>query len=312
MEIIDCNDGAVQRYIDILSNPGFKALFSDVANKDVVMSIMNVLLPAHRQVVDIEYMPTEHQGTVIGLNKDFMFDFMCKDASGTVFIVEMQRYREDYWFKRCVSYASRAYDRQNRKGKSYDVPPVYLIGLMDMEIQHPDKDFWKDRYISEYTFREKESHDLLDETIIIIFAELTKFRKSITECETDTDKMLYVLKNMGNLQNRPAELQAEVYRRLFEACEISAFSKDKHAKYQEDMFDEKRLKGIEDANRRIGREEGRAEGRSEGRAEIVRKMHSSGMSVEQICAILEMPEQDVERILGADELRSAKQSAQQL
>ena len=135
---------------------------------------------------------------------------------------------------------------------------------------------------------------MLDETIIIIFAELTKFRKSITECETDTDKMLYVLKNMGNLQNRPAELQAEVYRRLFEACEISAFSKDKHAKYQEDMLDEKRLKGIEDANRRIGREEGRAE----VRAELVKKMHSNGMSIEQICAILEMPEQEIEKILG--------------
>ena len=64
------------------------------------------------------------------------------------------------------------------------------------------------------------------------------------------------------------------------------------------MFDEKRLKGIEDANRRIGREEGRAEGLAVGRAEIVRKMHSNGMSIEQICAILEMPEQDVERILG--------------
>ena len=60
------------------------------------------------------------------------------------------------------------------------------------------------------------------------------------------------------------------------------------------MFDEKRLKGIEDANRRIGREEGR----SEGRAEVVRKMHSNGMSIEQICTILEIPEQDVERILG--------------
>ena len=64
------------------------------------------------------------------------------------------------------------------------------------------------------------------------------------------------------------------------------------------MFDEKRLKGIEDANRRIGREEGRAEGLAEGRAEIVRKMHSSGMSVEQICAILEIPQQEIERILG--------------
>ena len=62
------------------------------------------------------------------------------------------------------------------------------------------------------------------------------------------------------------------------------------------MFDEKRLKGIEDANRRIGREE--------GLAEVVRKMHSNGMSIEQICAILEMPEQEIEKILGADELGS--------
>ena len=56
------------------------------------------------------------------------------------------------------------------------------------------------------------------------------------------------------------------------------------------MFDEKRLKGIEDANRRIGREE--------GRAELVKKMHSNGMSVEQICAILEIPQQEIEKILG--------------
>ena len=60
------------------------------------------------------------------------------------------------------------------------------------------------------------------------------------------------------------------------------------------MLDEKRLKGIEDANRRIGREEGRAE----GRAELVKKMHSNGMSVEQICAILEMPLLEIEKILG--------------
>ena len=56
------------------------------------------------------------------------------------------------------------------------------------------------------------------------------------------------------------------------------------------MLDEKRLKGIEDANRRIGREE--------GRAELVKKMHSNGMSVEQICAILEIPQQEIEKILG--------------
>lgn len=64
------------------------------------------------------------------MNKEYHYDFMCKDESGTVFIVEMQRYQEDHWFKRCVS-------------EDYNVSPVYLIGLMGIEVDHPDKEFWK-------------------------------------------------------------------------------------------------------------------------------------------------------------------------
>ena len=286
MQSLESKDGPIQRYVDILSNGGFKALFGDVANKDVVMTIINAFLPEHRRVVDISYLPTEYQGPAMDHNKDFQFDFMCTDASGTVFIVEMQRYQEEYWFKRCVSYASRAYDRQNRKGQSYDVPPVYLIGLMGTEIHHPDTDLWEERYISEYTFREKETHDLLDETIIIIFAELTRFSKAVSECRSDIDRILYILKNMGNLHNQPQELQTEVYRRIFEACEIAAFTKDKRIQYERDMYDEKRLRGIEAAYRKIGQEEGRAEGRTEGelaaRKATAMKLIEMGMPLEQI------------------------------
>ena len=34
---------------------------------------------------------------------------------------------------------------RNRRGENYDVPPVYLIGLMDMEIRQPDREFWRER-----------------------------------------------------------------------------------------------------------------------------------------------------------------------
>ena len=153
------NSKVVQRYVDILTNPGFKAVFGDVANKDAVMMIINEFLPAHRKVQHIEYLPTNHQGPVLSLNKEHQFDFMCRDSSGTVFIVEMLCYTEKSWFQRCVSYASRAYDRQSRKGEDYDVSPVYLIGFMGVPIKHPDKEFWKDRYVSEYTFREKSCGD---------------------------------------------------------------------------------------------------------------------------------------------------------
>ena len=297
-----------QRYVDILSNAGFKAFFGDESNKEAVMELLNTLLPKHRQIKDIDYRPTEHQGPVIGHSKEFKFDFMCSDASGAKFIVETQRYREESWFKRCVSYASRAYDRQNKTGFDYDVPPVYLIGLMGVDINHPDKDYWKDRYISEYTFREKDCHDLLDETIVIIFAELTRFHKAEDECVTLEDKLLYLLKNSGQMKTPPKWGDEKPCKDLLDAFEIGDFSKMKRDQYDKDMYDEKRRNGELAAARNDGRAEGHAEGKAEGiaeglaqghaeaQAEMARKMLTAGMPVEQIVQFTGLDKETVEKL----------------
>ena len=269
-----------QKYVDILTNGGFKAFFGDENNKKLVMSVINTFLPEHRRVVEIDYLPTEHQGPVIGYSKEFHYDFSCTDASGAVFIVEMQNYSEKAWFKRCVSYASRAYDKQNKRGEDYDVQPVYLIGLMGVDIDHPDKEFWKDRYISEYTFREKDSHDLLGETIVIIFAELAKFCKAEDECHSKLDRMLYLLKNSGSLSAPPKWTIQEDYIEFLDACEIDGFDDDKRYNYDKDMYDEKRRKGEIAAAIEIGVsqgfEKGHAEGLTEGLAEGLAKGHAKG------------------------------------
>ena len=244
-------DGEVRHYVNLLTNSGFKAVFGDRANKDVVISVINALLPAHRQVTDIDYGPTEHQGRLLH-NKEFRYDFMCKDADGVAFIVEVQCYPNDYWFQRCVSYASRAYERQNTRGEDYD---------------HESSETWRNRYISEYTFMEKYSHELQDETIIIIFAELARFDKSLDECEDDVERMLYVLKNMGTLDRIPRSLHHEIFMRIFEACDRDNFSEDKRKQYDQDMYDEVRRLGELATARRMGREEGLAEGRAEGQKE---------------------------------------------
>ena len=297
----DTNEATVQRYVNILSNAGFKAFFGDVNNKEAVISILNVLLPDYRQIVDIDYMPTEYQGPIIDKSKEFQYDFMCRGSDGTAFIVELQKYREADWFKRCVSYASRAYDRQNRKGENYDVPPVYLIGLMTVDVGHPDKEFWKDRYISEYTFREKECHDLIAETIVIIFAELNRFDKSDTECVTERDRMLFVLKNIGRMMSQPAWLQHEVYSRIFEACEIKMFSKEKRKEYESDMYDEKRYNSILNTAREEGREEGLAMGRNEGARqayiEMAEKLLAKGTTVEEVATLTGMTVKECQEIL---------------
>ena len=305
-----------QMYVDILSNGGFKAFFGDEDNKVAVMGLLNTLLPEHRQIKEIFYRPTEHQGPVIGHSKEFRYDFMCCDASGAKFIVETQRYREKSWFKRCVSYASRAYDGQNKTGFDYDVAPVYLIGLMGVDIDHPDKEFWKERYISEYTFREKQCHDLLDETIVIIFAELTRFHKAEDECVTTEDRLLYLLKNSGKMKNPPKWGEEKPCKDLLDALEIGSFSQTKREQYDKDMYDEKRRNGELAAAREDGKAKGRAEGRAEGmsegiakgrtegraeghaeaQAEIARKMKAAGLAVEQIIQFTGLDMETVESL----------------
>ena len=270
----------VQRYVDLLSNSGFKAVFGDRKNKDVVMSVINMLLPEGKQVKKIRYAPTEYQGQ-LEKNKEFRYDFMCDGEDGSSFIVEVQSNPEEFWFKRCVSYASRVYDRQNRRGKEYDVPPVFLIGLMGIDVKHKTPELWKNRFVSEYTFRENLTNELLDDTIFIIFAELRRFKKQLHECENDLEKMLYIIKNGWRLDNQPQELQEEIFTRLFRACDIPRFDEAKRIQYEKDMFDERRYNGEMAAARNQGREEGR----EEGKADVFRAMLEKGIPKETVAEI---------------------------
>ena len=260
-------DSMDQKYVNLLSNSGFKAVFGDRNNKDVVMSVINMLLPQGKRVTEIEYAPTEHQGQ-LEMNKEFRYDFMCRGDDGSFFIVEVQSNPEEFWFKRCVSYASRVYDRQNKRGEEYDVPPVYLIGLMGIDVKH-------------------DNPELQDDTIFIIFAELRRFSKSLSECKDDLEKMLYIIKNCWQLQTQPVELQDEFFTKLFQACDIPRFDEAKRIQYEKDMFDERRYNGEINAARK--------EGREEGRLELCRNLLSQGVQKDQIAlaAGLSIEELDV-------------------
>ena len=286
----------VQRYVDLLSNSGFKAVFGDRNNKDVVMSVINMLLPEGKRVEEIEYAPTEQQGQQ-ETNKEFRYDFMCRGVDGSFFIVEVQSYPEKFWFKRCVSYASRVYDRQNRRGEEYDVPPVFLIGLMGIEVKHENPELWKERYVSEYSFREKLTNELPDDTIFIIFAELRRFTKQLHECENDLEKVLYIIKNGWRLENQPQELQDEIFTRLFDACDIPRFDEEKRIQYDKDMFDERRYNGEIAAAREEGHMEGRMEGLSKGRADMCRAMLEKGIPKETVAEIADLTVVELDEML---------------
>ena len=138
---------------------------------------------------------------------------------------------------------------------------------------------------------------MLDETIFIIFAELARFRKRCEDCENDIDRMMFILKNMGNLKNRPEWLQREIYTKIFDACEIARFDESKRIKYEQDMYDQRRLNGELAFARRKGIEEGMEMGLEKGREESIRetalKMLEMSMSVEVIASVTGLTEDQI-------------------
>ena len=268
-----------QIYVNPLSDAGFKALLCDPANKPVLIGMLNAFLPPDRTVEDLEYATTEIPGLTLA-GKASRVDLRCTDTRGRSFIVEVQRSPQPNFFRRCVYYASRIYALGARRGdgQRYDILPVYLVALLDRGFGfRRDPSEWEGRYVSRYTFREKETGQVEDETISIIFVELDRFGKEeFGECTGAAEEWCWMLKNMWRLQPGAAEYPG--FEGMLAAGEIAGFSKEKRAKYDADMITEGDMYNILETARQEGREAGLAE----GEARVAKKMLAAGMPEEQI------------------------------
>ena len=287
---------AAQRYVDILSDAGFKAVFGNQRNKQVLIDLINAVLPPDRTVREISYSTTEIPGFTL-VNKSVRLDLRCTGLDGRKFIVEVQCYSQEHFFRRCVEYAVKVYDSGSLKGGNnwsarkrlaendytlpgYDIPPVYFIGLLNADLMSfRDSEIWDDRFVSEYTFREKLSHDVQDETIFLMFVELNRAL--------------------------PEGMKTEVFERFFEACEIARFDADTKLNYEKDMVTERDYYNIISTARKTGkaeglsagllkgREEGLIEGQSRKRINIAKAMKSKGLSSSMISDLTGLSESEI-------------------
>ena len=297
--------GSFRRYVDILSDSGFKAVFGDEKNTDVIIDFLNVVLPAERRVRSLMFSRTEIPGFT-ATNKAVRLDLRCESEDGTHFIVEMQQTGQRNFFRRCVQYASKVYDSNSRSGdRHYDIPPVYLIGILARDPGfYRSGSEWDGRYISEYTFREKDTGEIPDETIFTIFVELNRFRKELRDCGTFVEQWCYALKRVGTLDSLPEELRTDVFERLFRACEIAKFDRDTKLIYEKDMITERDYDNIIYTAKVEGRTEGKAEGlaegeakgRAEGKTDVARAMKAKGLETSLISELTGLSVEEIQRL----------------
>lgn len=239
------------RYINPLTDFGFKKLFGSEPNKPLLIDFLNQILPDNKQVEDLTYASNDKLGRT-ELDRKAIFDLYCVGKNKERFIVEMQKAKQNYFKDRSVYYASFPIQEQAQKGDwNYELEPVYSIGILDFIFD----DHKNDNNLHHIVELKNQRCEVFYDKLKFIYIELPKFKKKEEELETQFDKWLYVLTHLSKLQGRPKKLQERVFKRLFEAAEIAKFTPKELEAYDRSLKYYRDIKNVVDTSREEGREE---------------------------------------------------------
>ena len=92
---------SVSKYVSLLSDCGFKYVFGKIANKEIIITFLNEVIP-DRVIVDIEQLRNE-QLPHLESGKKSRFDLYCRTDDGSRVIIEMQNQEEADFVDRAIS-----------------------------------------------------------------------------------------------------------------------------------------------------------------------------------------------------------------
>jgi predicted transposase/invertase (TIGR01784 family) len=119
---------------------------------------------------------------------------------------------------------------------------------------------------------------------------LPRFGKAIHEVSSEADKWIYLLKNMPELQDIPAELANEPFTHAFEMAEQSALSPSERLLYEASLKSARDTYAEIMTAREEGREEGIEEGMETSRRAIARSMMARGLDIKLIAELTQVNE----------------------
>jgi predicted transposase/invertase (TIGR01784 family) len=262
------------KYINLLTDFGFKRIFGTEPNKHLLIDFLNTLLPDDRQIEDVTFKNNENLGNT-GVDRKAIFDIYCQGTNGERFIVELQKAKQNFFKDRSVFYATFPIQEQALKGAwNFKLAPVYAIGVLDFVF---DDHKSSEQLIHRVDLKDQNCEVFYDK-LQFIYIELPKFQKTIEELQTHGDKWLYLLKHLPDLDDLPPPpLQEEVFNDLFIAAKLANFSPMEQDSYQNSLKYYRDLNNVVDTSREEGREEGRKEGLEEGRKEGEKEGEKKGL-----------------------------------
>ncbi len=280
------------KYINPFTDYGFKRLFGEEPNKDLLLDFLNELLKDTEGVIkEISYLPNERLPISKG-DRKAIFDLYCTNEKGEKFIVELQKVKQKFFKDRTVYYSTFPIQEQAIIGQDWDfkLKKVYTIGILDFVFDEDKDEPNKFRY--DVKLSDIETNKVFYDKLTFIYLEMPKFNKNENELETKFDKWLFVLKNLNKLERIPAKIKENIFLKLFEIAEIASLKKGEFKNYQESLNAYRDIKNSVDT----ARQEGEIEGIIKGKIEIAKKGIQEGLSIDLIMTLTGLSEKEIDRL----------------
>lgn len=284
-------------FINPKTDFAFKKIFGSEQSHGILISFLNGILYAGQSVIQELEILNPYQAPRIRGVKDTYLDVKAQLKTGETVIIEMQVLNVEGFEKRILYNAAKAYSTQLSVGQSYPLlNPVIALTITDFEM-FPDLD----TVISRFVLKEKDYlTDYLVHDLELVFVELPKFRRSLDELTTLTDKWIYFLQNARDLRVVP-----DVMGSVPEIQQAFAIANQANLTLEELDELEKQIIFIQDQRGAItkatqqglqqGIQQGLQQGRQEAQLEVARRSLSvlddvtisqiTGLSVEEVGAL---------------------------
>jgi len=272
------------KYINPLTDFGFKKLFGTEPNKDLLIDFLNQILPERHQIKDLNYSRNEQLGQA-ELDRKAIFDLYCMGKSGERFIVEVQKAKQNYFKDRSIYYSSFPIQEQAKKGDwDFKQDPVYTVGILDFIFDdHKNED-----ELLHLIELKNQRCEVFYDKLKFIYIELPKFKKTQEELEDHFEKWLYVFRHLSELQDRPQQLQDRIFQKLFDTAEIAKFSQEERVAYEESLKYYRDIKNVVDTSRE--------EGKEERTLEIARELKKNGIPIDMIVKSTGLSKKEIEEL----------------
>lgn len=280
------------QFVDVKNDIAFHKIFGDEKKTVILISFLNAVrkLEGEERVESIT-ISNPYQAPILPNFKASILDVRAKDFKGKTFIVEMQVADVTGMDKRLLYYTSKEYSQQILSGEKYtELNPVVFIGIFDFDFTTGNE------YLSHHAICNVVTNERVIKNMDFYFIELPKFKKSAEVLDNVTDKWIYFIKEVENMDLIPSNIEDAGLNAAYQYANKNTWTRE-----ELDIYDYAAMRE-QDGRGRLELAVKKAEERGEERGEIKNKVQTAkilkaqGVSIEIIMIATGLGKSEIEAL----------------